>query len=171
MDVPYRTDIWLFLHFHVHACSQYSDCQCGSTDAKSLCLGIGCLHSASIGRYDSPPLFGYINGELGQLHAAKLGLDSDAIQATIGTAMSESLSIKVSYSIGRQWTFLWFALALIPASLCCFIAALTAKRDVSWVEEQEKKDQEPEEEEKAPLTEESGEFSLPPDTHDEMPPT
>lgn len=136
--------------------------------ASAWALAVFILHL--LGDTVSPPLFGYFNRELGELHAAKLGIDSDAIQATIGTAMSESLAIKVNYSIGRQWAFFWFALALIPASLCCFIAALTAKRDIAWVEEQGRKEQESEEKETAPIPE-SDETSLPPDTHNELPPT
>ena len=36
---------------------------------------------------------------------------------------------KVSSLIGRRQTFLYFTLALIPATLCCFLATLTARRD------------------------------------------
>lgn len=36
---------------------------------------------------------------------------------------------RVSSVIGRRQAFLYFALALIPATLCCFIAAFTARRD------------------------------------------
>ena len=47
----------------------------------------------------------------------------------LGDTSAPPLFGKVSSLIGRRQTFLYFTLALIPATLCCFLATFTARRD------------------------------------------
>lgn len=114
--------------------------------ATAWALAVFILHL--LGDTVSPPLFGAVNQHFGMLHTGQLGLDAESVSATVGPAMSQSLALQVSYGIGRQYAFTWFAFALVPASVCCFIAAMTARRDIAWVEEQERKELAQEGEEK-----------------------
>ena len=47
----------------------------------------------------------------------------------LGDTSAPPIFGKVSSEIGRQRAFLYFSLALIPAALCCFAAATTARAD------------------------------------------
>jgi hypothetical protein len=47
----------------------------------------------------------------------------------LGDTSAPPIFGKVSSEIGRQRAFLYFCLALIPAALCCFAAATTARAD------------------------------------------
>jgi predicted MFS family arabinose efflux permease len=49
----------------------------------------------------------------------------------LGDTSAPPLFGRVSSMIGRRQAFLYFALALIPATLCCFIATFTARRDTA----------------------------------------
>ena len=47
----------------------------------------------------------------------------------LGDTSAPPIFGRVSSEIGRQQAFLYFCLALIPAALCCFVAATTARAD------------------------------------------
>ncbi len=47
----------------------------------------------------------------------------------LGDTTSPPLFGHVSEAVGREQAYLLFSLALVPAALCCFVAALTARRD------------------------------------------
>jgi MFS family permease len=56
----------------------------------------------------------------------------------LGDTLSPPLFGKVDDLIGRYKAFLYFSFALVPASICCFIAARTAARDEARIAEETK---------------------------------
>ena len=64
-----------------------------------------------------------------------LHLLGDTVAPVAFGAVSQNLSASLgSEGLGRQQAFLYFAFALVPASLCCFVAAGTAKKDIAKVQ-------------------------------------
>jgi MFS family permease len=60
----------------------------------------------------------------------------------LGDTSAPPLFGLLSSKIGRSQAFLYFSLAVIPATLCCFLAALTARADTERVAREEKESEE-----------------------------
>lgn len=100
----------------------------------AFALAVFILHL--FGDTTSPYLFGKANEEVAAKIASKQGVNPQAINLAKDRGLEpkkdpEALKLlKIQKGPAREKVFGWFVFALIPASLCCFIAIFTAKRDV-----------------------------------------